>query len=73
MYIMKILLYLLFIQDLDIGTIAHAYVYFERLVLKGYVTPENKKQVGAVCLVLAAKFYHYAFYKAFVHELIEVC
>ncbi|KAI7869350.1 cyclin-like protein [Spinellus fusiger] len=41
--------------DLEISTIAHAYVYFEKLVLKNLVTKKNRKLVGACCLFLAAK------------------
>jgi len=41
--------------DLEAVTVAIAFVYFERLVLKGYVTKVNRKAVAASCLILAGK------------------
>jgi hypothetical protein len=35
--------------------VAYAYVYFEKLVLKNIVKKANRRLVGAVCLLLAAK------------------
>eukprot|EP00397_Hematodinium_sp_SG-2012_P023075 GEMP01023953.1.p1 GENE.GEMP01023953.1~~GEMP01023953.1.p1 ORF type:complete len:616 (+),score=115.02 GEMP01023953.1:58-1848(+) len=42
--------------DLDISTIAYAWVYFERLVLQKLVHKGNRKLMAGVCLVLAFKF-----------------
>lgn len=45
------------VQDmgLDFLTLAQAYVYFEKIVLKGGVSKANRKLVAAVCLLLAGK------------------
>ena len=43
--------------SLDIACTAFAYVYFEKLVLKNFVTNSTAKTMGAACLLLAAKFY----------------
>eukprot|EP01080_Neovahlkampfia_damariscottae_P001254 gene1254-11343_t len=40
----------------EIGTIAVAIVYLEKLIIKGFVNKQNKTLVSAVCLILAAKF-----------------
>ncbi|KAL1920595.1 uncharacterized protein VTP21DRAFT_972 [Calcarisporiella thermophila] len=41
--------------DLEISTVAKAYAYFEKLVLKDVVRKENRKLVAAVCIFLATK------------------
>ncbi|KAI8364658.1 uncharacterized protein BYT42DRAFT_506137 [Radiomyces spectabilis] len=41
--------------DLEISSVAHAYVYFEKLVLKNIVTKKNRKLIAACCLFLATK------------------
>ncbi|KAI9105316.1 hypothetical protein DFS34DRAFT_644130 [Phlyctochytrium arcticum] len=42
-------------QDLELSSVAAAYVYFEKLVLKNMVSKETRRLVAAVCLFLAAK------------------
>jgi hypothetical protein len=42
--------------DLDLCTVALAYVYFEKLVLKRVVFKANRKLVAFTCLMLAFKF-----------------
>ncbi|KAJ2322734.1 hypothetical protein IWW51_004097, partial [Coemansia sp. RSA 2702] len=42
-------------QDLELSTAAIGWVYFEKLILKGYVVKDNRKLVAAVCLFLAMK------------------
>ena len=42
-------------QNLELSSVCFAYVYFEKLVLKNFVKKVNRKLVGAVCLLLAAK------------------
>ncbi|KAJ2598062.1 18S rRNA pseudouridine methyltransferase [Coemansia sp. RSA 1721] len=42
-------------QDLELSTAAIGWVYFEKLIWKGYVTKDNRKLVAAVCLFLALK------------------
>ncbi|KAI9470790.1 MAG: cyclin-like protein [Benjaminiella poitrasii] len=42
-------------MDLEISTISHAYVYFEKLIQKKVVTKQNRKLVAACCLFLATK------------------
>ena len=41
---------------LHLGTVAHAIVLFEKLVISKVITEDNRKLVGGVCLLLAAKF-----------------
>ncbi|CAO3598140.1 unnamed protein product [Absidia cylindrospora] len=41
--------------DLEVSTLAHAYVYFEKLVIKHVVTKKNRKLIAACCLFLAFK------------------
>ncbi|KAI8925316.1 hypothetical protein BC831DRAFT_461530 [Entophlyctis helioformis] len=43
------------VQDLELSSVASAYVYFEKLVLRGFVVKANRRLIGAVCLLLAAK------------------
>ena len=43
--------------QLEIATIATAYVYFEKIVLKRIVNKQNRKVVAANCLVIAAKLH----------------
>ncbi|KAJ1550476.1 CDK5 and ABL1 enzyme substrate 1, partial [Cladochytrium tenue] len=42
-------------RNLELSSVAVAFVYFEKLVLKGFVTKPNRRLVAAVCLLLAAK------------------
>ncbi|KAL2913366.1 hypothetical protein HK105_207111 [Polyrhizophydium stewartii] len=42
-------------QDLELSSIASAYVYFEKLVIRGVVNKANRRLMGAVCLLLAVK------------------
>ncbi|KAJ2838127.1 hypothetical protein J3B01_001635 [Coemansia erecta] len=42
-------------QDLELSTAATGWVYFEKLILKGYAVKDNRKLVAAVCLLLALK------------------
>lgn len=44
-------------QSLDIACTAFAYVYFEKLILRNVVFNNNARLLGAVCLLLAAKYY----------------
>ncbi|ORZ00346.1 hypothetical protein BCR43DRAFT_485066 [Syncephalastrum racemosum] len=41
--------------DLEISSVAHAFVYFEKLVTKNVVTKRNRKLIAACCLFLATK------------------
>ncbi|KAG1450082.1 hypothetical protein G6F56_008454 [Rhizopus delemar] len=41
--------------DLEISSVSHAYVYFEKLVVKNVVTKKNRKLIAACCLFLASK------------------
>jgi hypothetical protein len=40
----------------EVGTIAVALVYLEKLIIKGFLNKQNKNLVSAVCLILATKF-----------------
>lgn len=42
-------------RELSMSTVAYAYVYFERLTLRGRVNKGNRRLVAAVCLLLAFK------------------
>lgn len=42
--------------DIELGTAALAFVYFERLILQGIITKTNRRLAIAVCLVLAYKW-----------------
>lgn len=44
-------------SSLDIACVAFAYVYFEKLILRNFVTNSTAKTLGAACLLLATKFY----------------
>ncbi|CDS03675.1 hypothetical protein LRAMOSA01076 [Lichtheimia ramosa] len=41
--------------DLEISSVAHAFAYFEKLVMKNVVTKKNRKLIAACCLFLATK------------------
>ncbi|KAL9544369.1 hypothetical protein MBANPS3_007663 [Mucor bainieri] len=41
--------------DLEVSSIAHAFVYFEKLIQKQIVTKQNRKLLAACCLFLATK------------------
>ncbi|CAJ0748721.1 14478_t:CDS:10 [Entrophospora sp. SA101] len=41
--------------DLELSTVAKSYAYFEKLVLKNVVKKNNRKLIGAICLLLASK------------------
>ncbi|CEP10152.1 hypothetical protein [Parasitella parasitica] len=41
--------------DLEVSSVAHAYVFFEKLVIKNIVTKKNRKLIAACCLFLATK------------------
>ena len=38
-------------QDLELSTVALAYVYFEKLLLKAVITKVNRKLLAATCLL----------------------
>ncbi|ORZ40086.1 hypothetical protein BCR44DRAFT_1386649 [Catenaria anguillulae PL171] len=42
-------------QNLEVSSLAKAFVYFEKLVLKRAVIKSNRRLVGAICLLLACK------------------
>lgn len=42
-------------EDLEMATMAKAYTYLEKLILRNYVSKTNRKLVGACCLLLALK------------------
>jgi len=44
-------------HDLDVCSVALAWVYFEKLVLKDYVRKASRKLLAGACLVLAYKFH----------------
>ncbi|CCW68612.1 unnamed protein product [Phytomonas sp. Hart1] len=43
-------------SPLELSTLAHAYWYFERLVIQGMVSKANRKVLLAACTLLAIKF-----------------
>ena len=54
----------------EIGTIAVAIVYLEKLIIKGFVNKQNKNLVSACCLILAAKFNeHHKDWKEFIEDM----
>ncbi|KAJ3254623.1 CDK5 and ABL1 enzyme substrate 1 [Boothiomyces macroporosus] len=42
-------------NNLELSSIAFAYVYLEKLIIKNFVNRANRKLIGAICLLLAAK------------------
>ncbi|CDR93964.1 cyclin dependent kinase binding protein, putative [Babesia bigemina] len=45
-----------FVHHLDPSTVFSAWILFERLVIKGVVTKQNRRLYAATCLVIAYKF-----------------
>lgn len=43
-------------EDLEYSTVAHSWVYLEKLVLKNVCTKANIRLYGGICLILASKF-----------------
>ncbi|KAI9350035.1 hypothetical protein DFJ73DRAFT_832846 [Zopfochytrium polystomum] len=42
-------------RDLELSSVAMAFAYFEKLVIKGFATKVNRRLIAAVCLILAVK------------------
>merc|ERR1712107_244940 len=59
-------------MDMDVGTMAHAFVYFEKLVLSRYVNMENRKKVASACLLLAIKFYHNSITRTLLAQIVDL-
>lgn len=41
--------------QLELSTLARSFAFLEKLILKRLVAKQNRREVGAVCLVLASK------------------
>ncbi|GMT27490.1 hypothetical protein PFISCL1PPCAC_18787, partial [Pristionchus fissidentatus] len=39
----------------DMATLSHTFVYYERIVLQGRITKANRKEIAAACFVIAVK------------------
>jgi hypothetical protein len=52
----RVMLELCMEENVELSSIALAYVYFEKLVLRSEVTKENRRALAAGCVLLAVKF-----------------
>eukprot|EP01135_Chromosphaera_perkinsii_P010411 Nk52_evm83s2118 gene=Nk52_evmTU83s2118 len=57
--------------DVDLSTVAVAFVYFEKLILNGTLKKHNRKYIAANCLVLATKFHNPPYEMNELYEAIE--
>ena len=47
--------YLVFQCGLDLWTIAQAYVFFEKIIIKGLITKQNRRHIASASLILSSK------------------